>query len=314
MGGLCRKIEPDSVSSMLSLTRSLLRPYALQLHLTPPPGYIPECLSLPGNQGLDRLAILLLQAYLASVGPEGRSRVSFKVGGGGGGGGGGVLLKGCVLLPSPPPPLSEGGEAGFLEGAVLKAAVFSCSLTLKGLGVDETRSDAVRAFKLGGEAGANPARLLRLGEVLCQAGVRVVFCQRQVDARLAAMLGRRGVRVVHRLGVAKVGDVGRVVGVRVCGDYEELLGSGLGGVRVGGDLMTGVVGTCRLEREGGEGREGGGGMGREMRQRGRRRGGEAGRGLAGGGRRRGRRRGGGGLKGERASGCLGSGGEGGGGD
>ncbi|GMH56934.1 hypothetical protein TL16_g02254 [Triparma laevis f. inornata] len=93
-------------------------------------------------------------------------------------------------------------------------------------------------FKVEGEM--EVARLMRLGVEIVYSGVAAVFCQRQVHPRLAEYLEGKGVAVFHRLGLGRVGRVGRICGCRVVNDWEELLSGEVEGG--GGDHL----GKCAL--------------------------------------------------------------------
>ena len=231
-------IPVDSVPALLKLIEDMLLPKAKFLNLSPP-----TLLPFPLRKLLPRqpdplrqLAIVLLGAYLCSVGANGKSNVTFSTRHAG------VkeptLLKGTLLLDLPPPPLSSLGR-GEQRNEERKAVVFACSLTQKGLGGDETRSegDKMWHFKVDGEREVE--RLLVLAAKLASIGAQVVFCQRLIHPALAADLAAKGIVVYHRLGIARVANVGLICGCRVISDWEELLADGEDAT---------VMGTCRLGR------------------------------------------------------------------
>ena len=136
------------------------------------------------------------------------------------------LLPGTVFLDVPPHPLSgyssSNQTARILQGRkrVRKCLVFSCSLFQKSIGTDETTGSVSNRFEFDVDKRKEEERLLKLGVDIVYSGIGVVFCQRQVHPRLAEFLEWKNVAVFNRLGVARIGRVGRVCGCRVVNDWE----------------------------------------------------------------------------------------------
>ncbi|GMH97344.1 hypothetical protein TrST_g8184 [Triparma strigata] len=193
--------------------------------------------------GVDELALVILKAFISSVRVSGASDVQFQTFVGHGSIGVKCLER-TVFLDCPPHAMSGFSRRGEDGGKVLNCMVFSCSLYQKSVGKDETTTAIANRFDFKVDDEMEIARLLKLGVEIVYSGVEVVFCQRQVHPRLAEFLESSYIAVFHRLGIARVGRVGRVCGCRVVNDWEELLNEGGGGG--GGAVEGGRMGRCVL--------------------------------------------------------------------